>query len=98
MEPIVTPSITDAAGFSAGAVHAGIKKDGKSLALCILASDRPAVAAGSFTRNKVRAAPVKLSEERLRSSRCRAVIVNSGNANACTGERGMADARRMAEL
>jgi glutamate N-acetyltransferase/amino-acid N-acetyltransferase len=98
MEPIADAAITDAAGFSAGAVHAGIKKDGQSLDLCIIASDRPATAAGVFTRNKVRAAPVKLSEERLRSGRCQAVIVNSGNANACTADRGMADAERMTEL
>src|SRR3982751_5858943 len=98
MEPLANASITDAAGFSAGAVHAGIKKDGQSLDLCIVASDRPATAAGVFTRNKVRAAPVKLSEERLRSGRCQAVIVNAGNANACTGDRGMADARRMTDL
>ncbi|HEY3109445.1 MAG TPA: bifunctional glutamate N-acetyltransferase/amino-acid acetyltransferase ArgJ, partial [Chloroflexota bacterium] len=86
------------AGFSAGAIHAGIKKDGRSLDLCVIASDRPATAAGVFTRNKVRAAPVQLSEERLRSGRCQAVVVNSGNANACTGERGMSDAQRMTEL
>src|SRR5215217_4495676 len=98
MELIADAAITDAAGFSAGAVHAGIKKDGQSLDLCIIASDRPATAAGVFTRNKVRAAPVKLSEERLRSGRCQAVIVNVGNANACTAERGLADAERMTEL
>jgi glutamate N-acetyltransferase/amino-acid N-acetyltransferase len=98
MEPLADASITDAAGFSAGAVHAGIKKDGRSLDICIVASDLPATAAGVFTRNKVRAAPVKLSEERLRSGRCQAVVVNAGNANACTAERGMADAQRMTEL
>ena len=98
MEPIADAAITDPLGFTAGAVHAGIKKDGRSLDLCIIASDRPATAAGVFTRNKVRAAPVKLSEERLRSGRCQAVIVNAGNANACTAERGMADAQRMTEL
>ncbi|HEY3079582.1 MAG TPA: bifunctional glutamate N-acetyltransferase/amino-acid acetyltransferase ArgJ [Chloroflexota bacterium] len=98
MEPIANPAITDPAGFRAGAVHAGIKRDGRSLDLCIVASDRPAAAAGVFTRNKVRAAPVILSEERLRSGRCQALVVNAGNANCCTGERGMADARRMTEL
>jgi len=98
MEPIADAAITDAAGFSAGAVHAGIKKDGKSLDICIIASDRPATAAGVFTRNKVRAAPVRISEERLRSGRCQALIVNAGNANCCTGERGHADALRMTDL
>src|SRR5262245_51692949 len=98
MEPIANPAITDAAGFRAGAVHAGIKKDGRSLDLCILASDRPAAAAGVFTRNKVRAAPVVLSEERLRSGRCQAVGVHAGHANCCTGRRGMAAARRLTDL
>jgi glutamate N-acetyltransferase/amino-acid N-acetyltransferase len=98
MEPITNAAITDATGFRAGAVHAGIKKDGRSLDLCIVASERPAAAAGVFTRNKVRAAPVVLSEERLRSGRCQAIVVNAGNANCCTGERGMADAQRMTEL
>jgi glutamate N-acetyltransferase/amino-acid N-acetyltransferase len=98
MEPIANGAITDAAGFSAGAVHAGIKKDGHSLDLCIIASERPATAAGVFTRNKVRAAPVLVSEERLRGGRCQAIVVNAGNANCCTAERGLADARRMTEL
>ncbi|HEV8637666.1 MAG TPA: bifunctional glutamate N-acetyltransferase/amino-acid acetyltransferase ArgJ [Chloroflexota bacterium] len=98
MEPLANAAITDATGFRAGAVHAGIKRDGRSLDLCIVASDRPAAAAGVFTRNKIRAAPVVLSEERLRSGRCQALVVNAGNANCCTGERGMADARRMTEL
>jgi glutamate N-acetyltransferase/amino-acid N-acetyltransferase len=98
MEPIANGAITDAAGFRAGAVHAGIKKDGHSLDLCIIASERPATAAGVFTRNKVRAAPVLVSEERLRGGRCQAIVVNAGNANCCTAERGLADARRMTEL
>ena len=98
MNSIADASVTDPIGFSAGAVHAGIKKDGKSLDICILMSERPATAAGTFTRNKVRAAPVRLSEERLRSGRCQAIVVNSGNANACTGERGVANAQRMTEL
>ena len=98
MEPIANGAITDAAGFKAGAVHAGIKKDGRSLDLCIIASERPATAAGVFTRNKVRAAPVLVSEEHLRGGRCQAIVVNAGNANCCTAERGMADAKRMTEL
>lgn len=98
MKTIEDASITDPVGFSAGAVHAGIKKDGKSLDICIVRSERPATAAGTFTRNKVRAAPVRLSEERLRGGRCQAIVINAGNANACTGERGMANAVRMTEL
>jgi len=56
--------------------------------LGLIVADEPAVAAGVFTRNRVRAAPVTLSERRLKSGLCQAVIVNSGNANACTGKQG----------
>lgn len=85
-------------GFKCGAVHAGIKKKPGVLDLAIIACDRPATAAAVFTRNKVVAAPVVLSRRALKKSGgvVRAVVVNSGNANACTGTAGMADARRMA--
>ncbi len=88
-------AITDVRGITAGAVHAGIKRDGRSLDLAIIASDRPASAAATMTRNQVRAAPVLISEENLRSGTLRAIVVNAGNANCCTGARGLADARRM---
>ena len=74
-------------GFRLAGVHAGIKPDGAP-DLGLLVADEPATAAGVFTQNHVRAAPVVISERRLRSGRCQAVLVNSGNANACTGERG----------
>src|SRR5512146_623904 len=96
MELVAGGSITSPQGFSAGAVAAGIKKAG--LDLCVVASDRPAWAAGVFTTNKVKAAPVYLCQEQLRDGRARAVVVNSGNANACTHERGAADAFEMARL
>ena len=91
--------VASPAGFSAGAVYAGIKTPGSDkLDLAILASDRLAAAAGVFTRNSFAAAPVLLCRQRIESGRARAVIVNAGNANACTGERGLADAREMADL
>ena len=97
--PVVDGGVTLAAGFSAGAVYAGIKTPGPDkLDLAILASDRPAVVAGIFTRNAFCAAPVVVSRERVAARRARAVIVNAGNANACTGEQGLADAREMAQL
>src|SRR5262249_28736844 len=68
------------------------------LDLAILASDRPAAVAGIFTRNAFCAAPVVVSRERVATRRARAVIANAGNANACTGEQGLADAREMAVL
>jgi glutamate N-acetyltransferase/amino-acid N-acetyltransferase len=83
----------------AGAVHAGIKTRGEApLDLAILCSQSPCVAAGVFTTNKVQAAPVLLSQERIARGRARAVVVNAGCANACTGDLGLADAREMAAL
>ncbi|RJQ57282.1 MAG: bifunctional glutamate N-acetyltransferase/amino-acid acetyltransferase ArgJ [Desulfobacteraceae bacterium] len=82
-------------GFKAAGVAAGIKKNGKK-DLGLLFSERPAVAAAVFTKNRVKAAPVLLDERRIRSGRCRAIIANSGNANCCTGEKGLQDAAAMA--
>lgn len=84
-------------GFRYAARAAGIKKVGK-LDLALIVADRPAVCAGTFTRNRVVAAPVVLSRERVASGLCQAVLVNSGNANACTGAQGLADARRCTAL
>ncbi len=84
-------------GFKAAGVAAGIKKTGlKDLAL--LFSERPATVAGVFTRNRVKAAPVLLDRQRVKSGRCQAVIANSGNANCCTGETGMDHAVAMARF
>lgn len=74
-------------GFRFSGVAAGIKAD-QTLDLGLIAADRPVAAAGVFTRNLVRAAPVVVSERRLRDGRCQAILVNSGNANACTGNAG----------
>ncbi len=81
--------------FASGA--AGIKASGRA-DLGLIVSDTPAVAAGVFTRNRVVAAPVVLTSGRLAQGRCQAIVVNSGNANACTGEQGMRDAVRMGDL
>ena len=74
-------------GFRFAGVHGGVKAEG-ALDFGLIFADAPAVASAVFTRNRVRAAPVKLSERRLKSGRCQAVLVNSGNANACTGKQG----------
>jgi glutamate N-acetyltransferase/amino-acid N-acetyltransferase len=97
MDIIAGGGVTSARGFLAGAVAAGIKKTGAP-DLSILYSDRPATAAGVFTQNKVRAAPVQLSAERVRRRTARGIVVNAGNANACTADQGLADARDMAAL
>ena len=74
-------------GIRVAGIHAGIKADG-ALDMGLIVADQPASAAAVFTRNRVRAAPVVISERRLREGRCQAVLVNSGNANACTGKQG----------
>ncbi|MDR7486512.1 MAG: bifunctional glutamate N-acetyltransferase/amino-acid acetyltransferase ArgJ [Armatimonadota bacterium] len=94
----VTPvegTVTTPRGYRAAGIRCGIKPAGSDLALIV--SDRPAAAAGTFTTNRVRSAPVILSEARLASGRAQAVVINSGNANACTGARGAADAQTMAD-
>ncbi len=83
------------AGFEAAGIVAGIKKNGKK-DLGLLFSKVPARAAAVFTRNRVQAAPVLLDRERIKSGTCRAVVVNSGCANCCTGEPGLADATAVA--
>jgi glutamate N-acetyltransferase/amino-acid N-acetyltransferase len=87
--------VTAAAGFSAGTAFAGIKKADKR-DIAVIYSRVPAAAAGVFTLNKVKAAPVLLTMQHLANGAARAVAVNSGNANACNGEQGLQDARAMA--
>jgi glutamate N-acetyltransferase/amino-acid N-acetyltransferase len=90
---LIEGGITAPQGFLASGVSAGIKK--KGLDLAVVFSSQPASAAGVFTLNRVQAAPVVLSRQNLKTSRGRAsaVLINSGCANACTGDRGMRDAR-----
>ncbi len=83
-------------GFRAAGVAAGLKRSGAS-DLGLLVSERPCAAAGVFTTNRVQAAPVILAKRHLRRGAARAIVVNSGNANACTGSRGLADARATAK-
>ena len=83
-------------GFSATGIQAGIKKKKKDMALIV--SDVPAVSAAVFTTNQVKAAPVKWDIKVVEHDDARAIVMNSGNANACTGAQGMADAEAMAAL
>ncbi|HET9256282.1 MAG TPA: bifunctional ornithine acetyltransferase/N-acetylglutamate synthase, partial [Pseudonocardiaceae bacterium] len=90
-------SVTAARGFSAAGVAAGIKADG-ALDLALVANGGPATtAAGVFTRNQVKAAPVLWSAQVLTGHRLRAVVLNSGGANACTGPGGFQDTHVTAE-
>ena len=88
-------SVTTPLGFRAAGIAAGIKPNGnKDLALIV--SDRPATAAAAFTTNQVKAAPVKLDMQHVKSGRACAIVANSGGANACTGSFGIIHARAMA--
>jgi glutamate N-acetyltransferase/amino-acid N-acetyltransferase len=90
--------VTAPAGFQSAGVHCGIKKLPSALDLTVISADATAAAAGIFTTNLAQAAPVLVSREQLirTGGRARAVVVNSGCANACTGDGGLASARRMA--
>ena len=92
-------SVTSPAGFCAGATFAGIKKNAEgSLDLGLLFSEKPCVAAGLLTSNRIKSAPVILCQERLRNGRAVGVVVNSGCANASTGQPGLSDTEEMAAL
>jgi glutamate N-acetyltransferase/amino-acid N-acetyltransferase len=96
MKP-VKGGVTAAKGFRAAAVFVGIKAANKSREdMALVASEVPAVGAGVFTTNRVKAAPVRVSRAHLRSPHSCAVLLNSGNANACTGPCGIAAAKALA--
>tara|TARA_B100000614_G_scaffold262588_1_gene296979 strand:- start:11750 stop:13072 length:1323 start_codon:yes stop_codon:yes gene_type:complete len=99
-------SITAPLGYRAAASFCDVKtlgtgkgsNKGQKNDLALIVSDTPAKAAGMFTTNQICAAPVKVCVEHLKNNTAQAVVVNSGNANACTGPQGMSDAREMAAL
>src|SRR5882724_6260931 len=99
----IAGSIVAPKGFRASGVFCDIKKlgtgkgsqKGKKRDLALIVSETPATIAGMFTTNQVCAAPVKVCVERMKKGTAQIVVVNSGNANACTGKRGMADAHEM---
>ena len=91
----ITGGITAPQGFKAAGVHAGIKKNGKE-DVGIIYSTVPAAAAAQFTTNKMAAAPVLVSRKAVTRGKARAIVINSGCANACTGDQGLTDAQTMA--
>jgi glutamate N-acetyltransferase / amino-acid N-acetyltransferase len=93
----VEGGVTAPGGFAAAGVAAGIKKSGKP-DVAVVAASRPVPAAAVFTTNLVAAAPVLVSRIHLGNGLARAVVINSGNANACTGAPGLADAHLMSEV
>jgi glutamate N-acetyltransferase/amino-acid N-acetyltransferase len=94
-KPVVRDEIDLPKGFKAAGLAAGIKKSGAP-DMALIVSDGPAAAAGTFTTNQVKAAPVRVSMDHIRSGNVRAILANSGNANACTGKLGLRDAKEMA--
>ncbi|MGE5618924.1 MAG: bifunctional glutamate N-acetyltransferase/amino-acid acetyltransferase ArgJ [Sphingomonadaceae bacterium] len=92
-------TVTSPKGFVAGAVYAGLKTPGPDKKdVGVILSEVPCTVAGVFTTNKVAAAPVVVSRERVRTGRARGIVFNAGNANAATGELGLQRARQMADL
>ncbi|HUT75638.1 MAG TPA: bifunctional glutamate N-acetyltransferase/amino-acid acetyltransferase ArgJ [Armatimonadota bacterium] len=89
--------VTAAEGFRASGVACGLKPSGDA-DLALVAGDRPCTAAGVFTTNQFKAAPVLLNQARVACGRAQAVVINSGNANACTGEQGRRDAEEMGAI
>ena len=90
--------VTAPCGFLAGSAYCGIKAANASKPdLALIHSPQPTVAAGTFTTNRVKAAPVRVSIANLRTADVRAIVANAGNANACTGLRGIEHAKRMTE-
>ena len=85
-------------GFKAGGIWCGIKASSKKRDLALIYSEKACAASAMFTVNKVKAASVKVTQEHIAGGKLRAIIANSGNANACTGEAGLQAARRMADL
>jgi glutamate N-acetyltransferase/amino-acid N-acetyltransferase len=97
MKSIPGGTITSPNGFVAGATCAGLKTDG-GLDLGLLYSEVSCIAAGRFTNNRIKAAPVLWCQEHIAAGRARAIVANAGCANACTGKEGVEDAAAMASL
>src|SRR5512135_2825784 len=103
---VISRSVTAPQGFQAAGVFCDIKRlgtgkgsdKGKKRDLALIVSETPATAAGMFTTNQVCAAPVKVCVARAKKGRARAIVVNSGNANACTGKQGLKDALEMVDF
>lgn len=96
-EEYAKKGVTFPKGFTAAGIRAGIKKSG-NLDLAIIHTEQKAVVAGTFTQNQVAAAPVYVSQAVVKGGYAHAIVANAGCANACTGERGLTNAKEMAEI
>ncbi|VYU35934.1 Arginine biosynthesis bifunctional protein ArgJ [Clostridium tertium] len=98
MKLLSNQGVTAPKGFLASGIHCGLKKNNLKLDLALIYSKVPATAAGVYTKNKVKGAPIYITKEHLSNKKAQAIIVNSGNANTCNGNDGLVKAKRMAEL
>ena len=94
---VIPGGVTAPQGFKANGLSCGIKKSGK-LDLALIAGEVPAVVAGVFTKNSIKAAPVLVTQKKIRTRRAQAILINSGNANCFTGSFGLLYAEKSAEL
>ncbi|WP_099345917.1 bifunctional glutamate N-acetyltransferase/amino-acid acetyltransferase ArgJ [Clostridium tertium] len=98
MQLITTKGITAPQGFLASGIHCGLKKNNLKLDLALIYSTVPATAAGVYTKNKVKGAPIYITKDHLSNKKAQAIIINSGNANTCNGDDGLVKAKRMTEI
>lgn len=98
MNLLSNQGVTAPQGFLASGIHCGLKKNNLKLDLALIYSTVPATSAGVYTKNKVKGAPIYITKDHLSNKKAQAIIVNSGNANTCTGEDGLMKAKKMAEL
>ena len=97
MKILNNKTITDVPYFKASGIHVGLRRKQRK-DLCVIYSEKKAVAAATFTTNKVKAAPIVVNMEHIKSGNTQAIVVNSGYANSCTGSRGIEDAYKMGEV
>ena len=90
--------VTSPNGFLASGIYCGLKKSNLQKDLALIYSEVPAVAAGMYTKNKVKGAPIYITKEHLTNKKAQAIIINSGNANTCNGDDGLNKAKKMASL
>lgn len=94
---IINGGVTAPKGYLASGIHCGVKEGSTKKDLALIYSEVPAKAAGMYTQNKVKGAPIIISKDHIKDGFARAIVVNSGNANTCNGENGLKDAKTMTE-
>ena len=94
----INGGVTAPNGFLASGIHCGLKKSNLKKDLALIYSEVPAAAAGMYTKNKVKGAPIYITKEHLTNKKAQAIIINSGNANTCNGDDGLHKAKKMTSL